>query len=140
MYMSLPNDWMGLTRESRLTKENIEGLNENIKNPLEKLWSKIHLVSHIVNQLKPWFSTFSEKAVANKGEVSYDQWLFKVKSSKDHCPENSLQEGIVRSFKGATGDFIRYLGSRARIEQILAMLDVVHGMVASFYVLMQAFL
>ena len=45
-----------------------------------------------------------------KGEVSYDQRAFVLKSVRDHYPENILKEGIVRSLQSCAVGIIRYLG------------------------------
>ena len=68
----------------------------------------------------------------NKGEVSYDQRVFKVRSVRDHFPKNILCEGIVRSLKGAVANLAQYLGPQAAVNNIVGKLNFVYGMVTPY--------
>ena len=87
----------------------------------------------------PCFSRFFGDTPPNKGEVSFDQWLFEIKSIMDTYSETLLKEGIIQSLKGAAADIIHYLGPQASGANMLGKLDYVYGIVASFDVLKQSF-
>ena len=80
---------------------------------------------------------FSGKAILGKTEVSFKQWYHKVQCVKDHYPESVVPESIVQSLKGAAVDMPQYMGPTASVREILQILMVIFGTVATFDVLMQ---
>ena len=73
-------------------------------------------------------------------QVLFEQWNYKVQCIKDHYPEiisRHYPESIVRSLKGVVADMAWYMGPTTSISQILQILTVIIGTVASFGVLMQ---
>ena len=87
----------------------------------------------------PRNNTFSGNVTPDKTEVLFEQWNHKVQCIKDHYPESVVQEGIMRSLKGAVADMAWYMGPTASVSNILEKLSVIFGTVASFDVLMQNF-
>ena len=80
--------------------------------------------------------TFSGDPI-QKGEVSFEQWVFEVKSVMQSHTEATLWEGIVQSLHGAPADLVQYLGLQALVSEIINKLELVYGTVASFDILMQ---
>ena len=84
----------------------------------------------------PKINPFSGSEVVGKGEVSYAQWAYEVKTLQPSYGENLLREGILRSLKGTAADLVRYLGPQASLQKILDKLETVYGAVSTFDQLM----
>ena len=97
--------------------------------------------SSVASQLvgkTPEFSIFSGD-LTQKGEVSFQKWMFEVKCVIQSHTEATLREGIVYSLWEATADLLQYLGLHAPVSHIINKLELLYGIVASFDVLMQNF-
>ena len=86
----------------------------------------------------PKFSTFSGGSI-QKGEVSFEQWVFKVKSVMQSHTEVTLKEGMVWSLHGAVTDMAQYLGLQAPVSEIVNKLELVYGTMEFFDILIQNF-
>ena len=86
----------------------------------------------------PNISTFSEDPTW-KGEVSFEQWVFKVKSVMQSHTEATLLEGMVWSLCRATANLVQYLGQQTLVSEIISKLELVCGTMVSFDILMQKF-
>ena len=86
----------------------------------------------------PKINTFSGDPT-QKGEVSFKQWILKIRIVMQGHTEVTLQEGMVQSLHGATADFVQYLGTQALVEVIINKLELLYGTVASFDILMPKF-
>ena len=84
----------------------------------------------------PNFSTFSGDYI-QKGEVSFEQWAFEVRSMMQSHTEATLKEGIVQSLHGAVADLVCYLVLQALVAEIIKKLELVYGTVANCDILMQ---
>ena len=87
----------------------------------------------------PKISTFSGNAAPGKTKVLYEQWSHEVQYIKDHYLESVVRESIMQSLKGAAADMAHYMGPTTGVSDILEILSVIFGTVASFDVLMQNF-
>ena len=84
------------------------------------------------------FSVFSGDST-QKGEVSFEQWVFEVKSVMQSHTEATLREGIVCLLWGAMVELVQYLGPHAPVSDIINMLELIYGTIASFDTQMQNF-
>ena len=74
--------------EKGLTRKDIDRMNRKTTDEnLEKFLSDLHSTSQSTPQGTPRYSTFSGDPAPSKGEVSYDQWVLEVKSTRGHYPE-----------------------------------------------------
>ena len=94
-------------------------------------------VSQVVGKM-PKISTFIW-GPSQKGEVSFLQRGFEVRSVIQCYTEVTMWEKMVWSWCGATTDLVQYLGPQVLLEEIINKLELVHGTVASFDILMQIF-
>ena len=89
--------------------------------------NNLHLVTHKTGLQ---FNTFGGEVSWVRGKVSFEQWVFYVRSIQDNYPEATLREGIVRSLRGGSVDVILYLGPQAGVEQIFKKLEIMYGTVS----------
>ena len=75
--------------------------------------------------------------IPQEGEVSFEQWVFEVKSVMQSQIEATLMEGMVQSLHWAVADLVWYLGPQALVSEIINKLELVYGTMASFDILMQ---
>ena len=89
----------------------------------------------------PKLSIFRGDDLGNKTDVSFDQWLFEVKTVRGSYSERTVKEVIVKSLKGAAAELIHSLGPDADVDSMVKKLETVHGAIhmATFDVLMQNF-
>ena len=95
------------------------------------------IASQVVGKM-PKFSTFSEDPT-RKGEVSFEQGAFEVRSVMQNHTEVTLWEGIVWSLHRTTADLVQYLGLQALVAEIINKLEHAYGTMVSFDILMQKF-
>ena len=62
------------------------------------------VASEVVGKM-PKFSTFIPDST-QKGEVSFEQWSFEMKSVMQSHTEEALREGIVWSLHGSAADLV----------------------------------
>ena len=84
----------------------------------------------------PKISTFIGDPI-QKVEVSFEQWVVKVKSVMQSRTEVTLLSGMVQFLCKAVANLFWYLGLHALVAEIIKKLELVHGTVASFDILMQ---
>lgn len=72
-----------------------------------------------LNTKPPKLTSFSGEEPVPKGEISFETWLYRVKSIEKQYTEVALREGIIRSLTGAAADLVRYLGPEAEVDLIL---------------------
>ncbi|XP_046342470.2 uncharacterized protein LOC124123221 [Haliotis rufescens] len=87
----------------------------------------------------PRISTFSGSDA--KGESSFESWVFEVKCllrDRDY-PTSILTQAVRKSLKGEAGKVVLLLGESASVEEILAKLDSIYGVVSSADTLLQDF-
>ena len=87
----------------------------------------------------PKLAMFSGEEPTPKQEVTFDTWLFRVKTVRNQYTEVALREGIIRSLTGNAADLVRFLGPEANVEQIIEKLKRRYGTVANSHTLLQEF-
>ena len=123
-------------------EENVSGLGTSIQ--LSRLMSEpqqkhscLSVASQIVGKM-PKISTFSGDPT-QKREVSFEQWVFEVKSVIQSHTEATLWEGMEGSLCRAAANLVWYLGLQALVLEIINKLELVYGTMAFFDILMQNF-
>ena len=123
-------------------EENVSGEGANMQ--LSRLMSEPQgkhsypsVTSQVVGKM-PKISTLSGDPT-QKGEVSFEQWVFEVKSVTQSHNEVTLQEGMLQSLHEATATLVQYLGLQALVSEIINKLELTYGTMASFDILMQKF-
>ena len=71
--------------------------------------------------------------------MSFDQWVFKVRSVQKNYGKVILSEAITNSLRGTAAESVQYMGPTASVTEIMDKLMTIYGKVASFNVLMQQF-
>ena len=66
----------------------------------------------------PKISSFSEDPT-QKGEVSFQQWVFEAKSVMQSHTKVILWEGMVSSLLRAMANLVQYLGLQALVSEII---------------------
>ena len=89
------------------------------------------VTSQVVGKM-PNLSTLSGDST-QKGEVSFEQWVFWVNIVMQSHTEVTLWEGMVQSLHRAMADLVQHLGPSIRNYK----LELVHGTIISFDILMQ---
>ena len=87
--------------------------------------------------LTPKLSAFSEERA--KGEVSFEQWGYELKTLRKTYSDSALREGIQHSLRGAVADTVRNLGPDVPLDTIIKKFTIVYGNVKSFDLLMRDF-
>ena len=81
--------------------------------------------------------SFSGAVPPNKNEATFAQWIHEVREAQAIFPESTVRNWISRSFRGPPADVVRSLGPYASIASILNKLEMMHGAVAPFDVMMK---
>ena len=87
-----------------------------------------------------WLAIFSNvDSPLPKGEATYNQWAFEVRSLQSCSLEEVLWDGIIWSLKGNARDIVQVLGPATSVDVILEKLDSLYGSVSTFDVMMYGF-
>ena len=70
-----------------------------------------------------------------KGEVSFEQWSYKLQSLRKTYSESALRKGIQRSLKGVAVDTVCNMGPDASLDIIIRKFSFVYGNVKSYGIL-----
>lgn len=94
-----------------------------------------------LNVSRPRLSIFSGDPPLNKGYVTYEQWLYEVKSIMvdDAHSNESLCEDIRIALKGEPKGVLMRLGPHATLEVILGKMSSVYGRMDSEEILLGSF-
>ena len=95
------------------------------------------IASQVVSKM-PKIRTFSGDPT-QKGEVSFKQWIFEVRSEMQSHTEVTLWEGMVKSLHRATAHLVQYLGLQALVAEIINKLELAYGTIAPFDILRQKY-
>ena len=87
----------------------------------------------------PKLRLFSGEEVPRKHEISFNRWLFEVKTIQQIYAEPLVQEAIIRSVKGQAADLVCFLGPNTAVERIISKLEIAYGTVSGYDVLIQHF-
>ena len=74
-----------------------------------------------------------------KGEASFEQWSYELKSLRKTYSESALREGIQRSLKGDAVDTVCNMGPDAFLDNIIKKFSIIYGNVKSYDILMGDF-
>ena len=74
-----------------------------------------------------------------KGEVSFDQWSYKLQTLRKSYSELGLREGIQHSLRGAAADVVHNMGPDVPLDLIIRKFTIIYGNVKSFDLLMRDF-
>ena len=85
----------------------------------------------------PKLSIFNGEEVPEKHKISFEWWLFKVRTLQWTYPKSTIKDAIVRSHKGPTTDLMYYLGSGVSVARMSNKLETIYGIIVSYDVLMQ---
>ena len=85
----------------------------------------------------PKLSAFSWQMA--KGEVSFEQWSYKLQTLRKSYSDLDLSEGIQCSLRGATADAVHNMGPNVPLAMILKKFTIIYGNVKSFDLLMRDF-
>ena len=85
----------------------------------------------------PKLSIFSGERV--KGEASFEQWSYELKSLRKTYSESALREGIQRSLRGAATDTVCNMVPEANLDSIIKKFTIIYGNVKSYDILMGDF-
>ena len=81
--------------------------------------------------------TFSGVVPPPKNEATFAQWIHEVKQAMVKFPETLVLNWISRSLRGSPAEIVRSLGPDATVKAILQKLEMMHGAVAPFDVMMR---
>ena len=87
----------------------------------------------------PALSLLSGEEVPRKQEISFNRWLFEVRTIQQSYAEPLVREAIVQSDKGQAADLVCFLGPNATVEKTISKVETAYGMVLGYDVLMQHF-
>ena len=85
----------------------------------------------------PKLSAFSGEMA--KGEVSFEQWSYKLQTLKKSYRDSASREGIQCSLRGAAADAIHNMEPNVPLDMILKKFTIIYGNVKSFNLLMRDF-
>ena len=85
----------------------------------------------------PKLSAFSGQRA--KGEVSFEQWSYELKTLRKTYSNSALREGIQCSLRGAAADTVHNMGPSVPLDTIIKKFTIVYGNVKSFDLLMWDF-
>ena len=69
-------------------------------------------------------SAFYGKEAPWKDKVSFELWLFEVRSVQGLYSEPVLKETIIKLLKGSTAELMWYMGSQVEVESIILKLYI----------------
>ena len=81
--------------------------------------------------------TFSGVIPPPKNEATFVQWIHEVRQALEKFPETTVQNWIFRSLRGPPAEIVRNLGSGVPVPAILQKLEMMHGAVYPFDVMMR---
>ena len=81
--------------------------------------------------------TFSGVVLPPKNEATFAQWIHEVKQALEKFPETTVRNWISRSLRGPPAEIVRSLGSGVTVQAILQKLEMMHGTVHPFDVMMR---
>ena len=84
----------------------------------------------------PKLNLFSGEEVPGKHEISFNRWLFEVRTIQQSYAETLVWEAIIRSVRGWAADLVSFLGTNADVEKIISKFETVYGTVLGYDVLM----
>ena len=121
-----------LQQEMRIRQDASMGSVHDVSSVLQTLLKEGALRTNV-----PKLSVFrSEEA---KGEVSFDQWSYKLQTLRKSYSDLALREGIQHSLSGAAADVVHNMGPNIPLDLILKKFTITYGNVKSFDLLMRDF-
>ena len=124
----------------------MSALQQEMKSRQDASLGSAHDVSSILQTLLkegvlrtniPKLSAFSEEMA--KGEVSFDQWTYKLQTLRKSYSDSALREGIQCSLRGAAAETVYDMGPNVLLDMIIKKFTIVYGNVKSFDLLMWNF-
>ena len=81
--------------------------------------------------------TFSGVVPPPKNEAMFAQWIHEVRQALEKFPETTVRNWISRSLRGPPAEIVRSLGPGVTVQFILQKLEIMHGAVYPFDVMMR---
>ena len=81
--------------------------------------------------------TFSGVVSPPKNEAMFAQWIHEVRQALEKFPETTVRNWISRSLRGPPAEIVRSLGPGVTVQLILQKLEMMHGAVYPFNVMMR---
>ena len=81
--------------------------------------------------------TFSGTVPPQKNEATFAQWMHEVRQALERFPETTVRNWISRSLRGPPAEIVRSLGPGVTVQTILQKLEMMHGAVHPFDVIMR---
>ena len=81
--------------------------------------------------------TFSGMVPPQKNEATFAQWMHEVRQALERFPETTVRNWISRSLRGPPAEIVRSLGPGVTVQTILQKLEMMHGAVHPFDVMMR---
>ena len=75
----------------------------------------------------PKLSLFSGEEVPRKHEISFNRWLFEVRTIQQSYAEPLAREAIIISGRGQAADLNCFLGTNTDVEKIISKLETTYG-------------
>ena len=82
---------------------------------------------------------FSVEEVPGKHEISFNRWIFEVRTIQQSYAEPLVREAIIRSVRGQAADLVCFLVTNMDVEKIISKLERAYGTVLGYDALMQQF-
>ena len=114
----------------------VEGLSFQMPQP-SHTWIKGNQVG--LTMKPPKFGTFLRAEPLAKDDMTFNHWIYPIKSSMTLYPKEVLHQGLNMSLKGEASNIMSILGPRAMVKEILEKLETQYGQVASADILFQGF-
>ena len=87
----------------------------------------------------PKLSLFNGEEVPRKHKISFNRWLFEVRTIQQSYAEPLVREAIITSVRGWAADLVYFLGTNMDDEKIVSKLEMAYVTVSGCDVLMQQF-
>ena len=85
----------------------------------------------------PKLSILSGEKVSGKHRISFEQWIFKVRTLRGTYLKSTIEGAIVRSLKGPTADLMCYYTSDVCVAKMISQLETIYCTIARYDVLIQ---
>ena len=121
-----------LQQEMRARQDASMGSAHDVSSVLQSLLKEGALRTNL-----PKLSAFSGEAA--KGEVSFDQWSYKLQTLRKSYSDLALREGIQCSLRGVAADVVCNMGPNVPLDLILKKFTIIYGNFKSFDLLMRDF-
>ena len=134
------------TRTTQKLQQIMSALQQKMKCRLDASLGSAHEVSAVLQTLLkegalrisiPKLSAFSGEMA--KGEVSFEQWIYKLQTLRKSYSDSALREGIQHSLRGAAPDAVHNMGPNVPLDMIIKKFMIIYGHVKSFDLLMRNF-